>query len=171
MPMKEEYVDLRERAAAMCNTVALLATGGLELPEVTADDEELAESVVLDYAEDPQKASKELPEVFNTATPSAMLLVHETLEQFGQHVAKDAERIRNLVVNQLVLDSQHADPKVRLKACELLGKTGDVNLFVERKHVTLEHKSGDEIRGQLRDKLTRLKDVAEAEYTVVEEEG
>lgn len=166
---KKEVMDLRARAAAMCNTLLDLSEMGFTVhPEPTEEDLDVAEALVTSYASDPGATSKELSDArAATLTPASLLLVNDVLERFGHLVVRDATRIRHYVTNRLLVESDHADPKIRMRALELLGKTSDVGLFTEKKHITIEDRTDGELRGRLEDKLKRLDNMlaVDAEYT------
>ena len=65
-------------------------------------------------------------------------------------------QIRHLVTNKLLLESENPDPRVRIRALELLGKISDVGLFAEKSEVTVTHQSTDNLREKLRSKLAKL---------------
>jgi len=93
-------------------------------------------------------------------TPASVILTHNILDEFA-HVAVDrALQIRHLVTNKLVIESDNADPRVRLRALELLGKISDVGLFSERSEVVITHQSSSELEDKLRSKLRNLMDRA-----------
>jgi len=108
-------------------------------------------------------------------TPAALVGVHETLKDFSHAVVKNALQIRHLVTNKLILETASPDPRVRIRALELLGKISDVGLFTDRSEVTVTHRSTDELRNSLREKLQSLKqqndvtDVEVKESEVTEE--
>ena len=92
--------------------------------------------------------------------PASVILTHNILDEFA-HVAVDrALQIRHLVTNKLVIESDNADPRVRLRALELLGKISDVGLFSERSEVVITHQSSSELEDKLRSKLRNLMDRA-----------
>ena len=158
---QENVIDLIDRAAAFCDTAMVLHNLGMDLPEPDEDDEELAEKLVSAYAEDPYETSKAVTsERASSITPAALLLVHDTLEKFSGVVVKDSLKIRHYVTNKLIIESENPDAKIRMKALELLGKMSDVGLFTEKRHVTVENTSADELRDQLRSSLERLKERA-----------
>ena len=64
--------------------------------------------------------------------------------------------IRNLVTNKLLLESDNPDPRIRMRALELLGKISDVGLFSEKSDITITHQSTDDLRDRLRGKLELL---------------
>ena len=55
-----------------------------------------------------------------------------------------------------MLESENPDPRVRIRALELLGKISDVGLFAEKSEVTITHQSTEDLRLKLRSKLARL---------------
>jgi len=65
-------------------------------------------------------------------------------------------QIRHLVTNKLLLETDNPDPRVRIRALELLGKISDVGLFAEKSEVTITHQSTDDLREKLRSKLAKL---------------
>ena len=67
-----------------------------------------------------------------------------------------ALQVRHLVTNKLLLESENADPRIRMRALELLGKISDVGLFSEKSEVTITHQSTDDLREKLRSKLEKL---------------
>ena len=69
---------------------------------------------------------------------------------------ESAVQIRHLVTNKLLIESENADPRIRIRALELLGKISDVGLFAEKSEVTITHQSTDDLRANLRSKLEKL---------------
>lgn len=154
------YPLLKERAEAACSTIDLLLGAGLD-PQLlipTPDDKDVATAVVEAFAKDENQASQSLTTgKISTMTPASLLLVKGVLDEFGHAVVEKATHIRHLVTNKLILESENPDPKVRIRALELLGKISDVGLFSERTEVTITHQSTDEIKQSLRDKLNKLR--------------
>jgi hypothetical protein len=74
-----------------------------------------------------------------------------------------AVQVRHLVTNKLIEETENADPRVRIRALELLGKISDVGLFAEKSEVTVTHQSTDELKERLRKKLTKLVNPEEIE--------
>lgn len=154
------YPLLKERAEAACSTIDLLLGAGLD-PQLlipTPDDKDVATAVVEAFAKDENQASQSLTTgKISTMTPASLLLVKGVLDEFGHAVVEKATHIRHLVTNKLILESENPDPKVRIRALELLGKISDVGLFSERTEVTITHQSTDELKQSLRDKLNKLR--------------
>lgn len=152
----EPYMDLLERAEAACNTVAQLKAFGLET-EVSQEDKEVSVKLANAYARDPEKVSGAATSTRTSKmTPASLLMVSGILRDFGTKVATNAAQIRNVVTNKLLEESENPDPKVRLKALELLGKISDVGLFSDKTEVTITHQTSDELRDNLRAKLEKM---------------
>lgn len=159
-PQGMPYPLLRERAEAACATIDLLLGAGLD-PKLLIpkpDDKDVAAAVVEAFANDENQASQALTtNRISTMTPASLLLVKGVLDEFGHAVVEKATHIRHLVTNKLILESDNPDPKVRIRALELLGKISDVGLFSERTEITITHQSTDELKQTLRDKLNKLR--------------
>ena len=177
VPLVEDVpnVDLKERAEAACNTALQLAEHGLDL-EPTVEDEDTAARLAIAYADDPEKTSKKVTaKKAAKLTPASIVLTNNILQEFGHSVAESATQIRYLVTNKLLLESENDDPRIRIRALELLGKISDVGLFAEKSEVTITHQSTDDLRDKLRGKLEKLvqpvDDIAEGDYEDVVLDG
>ena len=149
-------MDLKARAEASKNTAEELSKHGLDL-NPNAEDKDIAAKLTLAYAENPDKTSKKATNNKMAAlTPASLVLTDNILKEFGQSVVKSAVHVRHLVTNKLLLETENPDPKVRIRALELLGKISDVGLFAEKSEVTITHQSTDDLREKLRDKLNKL---------------
>jgi hypothetical protein len=133
----EEAEGFRERAKAACETIFELINAGAEVP-VTDEDSVKAHEIVT-------------TEKFNIAkTPPGAILKLEALLTHYDHEFLDANRrITNLVTNKLLEETEDEDPKVRLKALELLGKRRGVQLFTDQVEVTVKQKPVTEIENEL----------------------
>jgi len=174
VPYSDEipYMDLRARAEAACNTASMLKEHGLDV-EPTSEDEEIAAKLALAYADNPEKTSKKVSAKRASALPpAALMMTHNILTQFGHSVVESAVQVRHLVTNKLIEETENPDPRVRIRALELLGKISDVGLFTDKTEVTITHKTTDELRESLRAKLSKLvnpeEDVVDAEFVEAE---
>lgn len=147
------YIDLKARAEYVCNTAKKL---GLEL-DPSKEDKDVAAKLSMAYAEDPEKTSKKVSsKKAATLTPASLLMTNSILQEFGQSVADSAVQIRHMVTNKLILETDNPDPRVRIRALELLGKISDVGLFAEKSEVTITHQSTEDLKNRLRSKLAKL---------------
>ena len=161
-------VDLKDRMESVANTAKELGEHGLDL-EPSKEDKDVAAKLVTAYADNPEKASKKASEKkLATLTPASLILTNSILQEFGQSVVESSMQIRHLVTNKLLLETDNPDPRVRIRALELLGKISDVGLFAEKSEVTITHQSTDDLREKLRSKLSKLVNPAdEVENAVV----
>ena len=151
------YVDLRERAEAACRSIELLQDHGLEVPAETSEDKEVAAALTSAYAVNPQATSQKANNVnASSLTPASLQNVRAYLDEYGRAVVNHAIELRHTVTNRLIEESQNPDPRIRIRALELLGKVSDVGLFTDRTEVTITHQTTDELRLKLRAKLQRL---------------
>jgi len=161
-------VDLKDRVESAANTAKELEEHGLDL-EPTKEDKDIAAKLVTAYADNPDKTSKKAtPNKIAALTPASLLLTNSILQEFGRSVVESSVQIRHLVTNKLLLETENADPRVRMRALELLGKISDVGLFAEKSEVTITHQSTDDLREKLRSKLAKLVNPAdEVENAVI----
>lgn len=141
---------------AGAETARALAHKGLDVSP-DQDDIDVAEGIASAYARDPETTAKHAT-VENVAklTPASLLIVEKILRDFSQQVVQDAAQIRHLVTNKLLIETENADPKIRMRALELLGKISDVGLFAEKSEITITHQTSDDLRASLKAKLAKL---------------
>lgn len=181
LPDSPNYFDLKVKADAACKTAELLkaeAGQNIDLSEDSVNEleKEIVASLAEGYAADPEKASKALS-AKRTAqmSPASMVMVSKILGEFGNLVVNNSVEIRNLVTNKLLIETENEDPKVRIRALELLGKISDVGLFSEKHEYTVTHRTSDELRESLREKLKKfsstdddVQNAVDADFTVVD---
>jgi len=161
------YGDMRERAEAACNTASKLSEHGLDI-KPTKEDKDIAAKLAVAYADNPEKVSKKVSaKKAATLTPASLLMTNSILQEFGRSVVESAIQIRHMVTNKLVLETDNPDPRVRIRALELLGKISDVGLFAEKSEVTITHQSADDLRDKLRSKLAKLVNPKEEDEVIV----
>ena len=155
-PPDLKSVDLKTRTKEAANTAKELEDEGLDL-ELTVEDKDVAAKLSTSYADNPDKTSKKVTN--NKAavlTPASLVLTDGILSEFGRAVVKNSVHIRHMVTNKLILETEHPDAKVRIRALELLGKISDVGLFAEKSEVTITHQSTSDLKEKLREKLEKL---------------
>ncbi len=172
VPEVLKELDLHDRSRAVTATAELLASHGLDLDEDDDTSGEVASTLAMAYAKAPEKTSQAVSNARAAKLPPTTLLkVKSLLDEYGGLVAQQAEQVRNLVVNKLLLETESPDPKVRVKALELVGKMSGIDLFTDRKEVTIKHESSDELKNKLREKLERLRAIdapaESAEFTEI----
>lgn len=151
-----DYIDLRERAEAACRSAELLGEHGADIEPVPAD-KEVAATLTSAYAQNPEKTSKAVTTARAAQmTPASLVEISKYLDEYGRQVVDNAISLRHMVTNRLIEESQNPDPRIRIRALELLGKHSDVGLFTERSEVTVTHQTTDELKARLRKKLQKL---------------
>ena len=156
IPEELPPMDLKKRTDAAAETAKELADHGVNL-EPTKEDEDIAARLVTAYADDPENTSKKVTtKRAATLTPASLVLTNNILQEFGHSVVESALQVRHLVTNKLIDETENPDPRVRIRALELLGKISDVGLFAEKSEVTITHQSTDDLRARLREKLQKL---------------
>jgi len=156
IPEELPPMDLKQRTNAASETAKELADHGVDL-EPTKEDEDIAAKLVTAYADNPDNTSKKVTtKRAATLTPASLVLTNNILQEFGHSVVESALQVRHLVTNKLIDETENPDPRVRIRALELLGKISDVGLFAEKSEVTITHQSTDDLRAKLREKLQKL---------------
>lgn len=151
-----DVLDLRQRTEAMFQSILLLEQHGLDT-EGGTQDAQTAAALTRAYAEDPDKTSKLVnAQRAATLTPASLKHLRGYLDEYGTAVVTHAIEVRHLVTNRLLEESQNPDPRIRIRALELLGKHSDVGLFSDRSEVTVTHQTTDELKQKLRAKLQKL---------------
>lgn len=157
IPPDMPYIDLRERAEAACRAIELLEIHGFDAPAPTTEDKQIAAKLATAYAQDPVATSQKANTLNTSAlTPASLQNIRSYLDEFGRAVVTHAVEVRHLVTNRLLEESNNPDPRIRIRALELLGKVSDVGLFTDKQEITITHQTTDELRERLRGKLQRL---------------
>ena len=157
IPPDMPYIDLRERAEAACRAIELLEIHGFDAPPPTTEDKQIAAKLATAYAQDPVATSQKANTLNTSAlTPASLQNIRSYLDEFGRAVVTHAVEVRHLVTNRLLEESNNPDPRIRIRALELLGKVSDVGLFTDKQEITITHQTTDELRERLRGKLQRL---------------
>jgi hypothetical protein len=99
--------------------------------------------------------NKDLKTRADAKQPGVALALGHFVTYYDQQVIQDKVQLRNIAVNTLleILD-QTDDEKNKLKAAELLGKAGD--LFTDKAEITITHKTSDELKNALRQRIELL---------------
>lgn len=155
----EEILQWRDRAKAAVATIKEIVELGGEV-EVTQQDRQEARSAVAD--DKPVKITEK----------NAGQLVHleAILSEYDRDLLNVSTRLRSFVTNKLLLETVDPDPKIRIKALELLGKITNVGLFSERIDINVTHRTIEQVDQELDQILEKyLGDVDEVECETEEE--
>lgn len=78
------------------------------------------------------------------------VLLRERREMLSEYSGtNDPAAVREYIENKLIDETANDDPKVRLKATELLGKMTDIAAFTDRKQVVFTDESDDSLKERL----------------------
>lgn len=143
-----------------------------EQPQTHADSVAIAANTVnlieelggsLDFdAKDFQAAAalatgKVKPSVPTTVQKTGVAKVLATaVKEYDFQVFADVQQARNFVTNKLMMMADCGDPKLELKALELLGKHSDIGLFTERSEITVHHTSSSSLEASIKERVKRL---------------
>ena len=158
VPLEDEVKQLHlpDRAAAMAKTVEELEKHGLDTTP-NEEDKEVAAVLATAFAQEPDKTSRKVTHKRAAKlTPPSIKMTGAIIDEFNHSVVESSKQLRNLVTNKLVMETENPDPRVRMRALELLGKISDVGLFTEKSEVTITHQTTDDIKEKLRSKLAKL---------------
>jgi hypothetical protein len=158
VPLEDEakQIALPIRTAALAKTVAELENHGLDTTPDEAD-KEVAAILATSYAQEPDKTSRKVTNKRAAKlTPPSVKMAGAIIDEFNHSVVESSKQLRNLVTNKLIIESENPDPRVRMRALELMGKISDVGLFTEKSEVTITHQTTDDLREKLRGKLAKL---------------
>ena len=97
--------------------------------------------------------------------PGVLTHIGALLNEYDRTVVKSAAQLRTYITNRLILETDCPDPRVRLKALEMLGKVSDVGLFTDKTEITMRHRPTEELEQLLRERLTRVIEAEVAQPT------
>jgi hypothetical protein len=152
----DEYASsLQDNVRIAANTAAVMAELGMPF-EMTEEDEKLAHDLFKQVDKQKHKASQ------NQYNPAALyqgnvaLKLSALLSEYDHRVVLDATQARTYITNRLLEISSCGDARYELKAIELLGKLSDVGAFTEKSEVTITHRTSDDLKTAIADKINRL---------------
>jgi len=92
------------------------------------------------------------------SSPGTVVHLKALLSEYDKQVIESASQLRTYITNKLIYETSSSDPRVRIKALELLGKISDVGLFTEKAEITLRHRPTEELEQMLRERLSKVVD-------------
>lgn len=140
----EEATTHKDAVAIAVNTSDLIAELGGDI-DYSNDDLHKAKALITG------EAKTKSVSVSAEARAAADLVRRYNFPSFG-----DVLEARNFVTNKLMLLADCGDPKVELKALELLGKHSDIGLFTERSEVTVHHTTSEGLEKSIKERIKRL---------------
>ena len=143
----EEPKTHKDAVATAINTADLIESlgGGLDFNN---DDLSKAQKLVL--GQDKPNTPRHI------SSPSEATAAHAIIKQYDFTAFADALQARNFITNKLVKLADCGDPKLELKALELLGKHSDIGLFTERSEITINHTTSEALEKSIKERVKRL---------------
>ena len=154
-----DYKDVYEKAKVACQTALALNKMGMPI-EMDEEDDLFAKQVIT------QEVKPTTKQIFK---PGVAIKLGAILTEYDVQVARDAAQLRTVATNKLIEMLDDPDPKVKLKAVEMIGKIADVGLFAERTEITIINKTTEELEKELVGMFKDYIDVNVKEVTKVEE--
>ena len=160
IPLPKDFGDevgasLQDNARIAASTAAFMAE--LDMPfEMTEEDEKLAHDL---FKQVDAKKKKTSADQYNPASlyqGNVALKLSALLNEYDQRVVLNATQARTYITNRLLEISSCGDARYELKAIELLGKLSDVGAFTEKSEVTITHRTSDDLKVAIADKINRL---------------
>jgi hypothetical protein len=78
------------------------------------------------------------------------------LREYNNPLVADAAELRQVTINKLLDLSMCGDPRIEIKATELLGKVSDVGLFTEKTEITVTYNSTADLDRMIKDKVRKM---------------
>lgn len=78
------------------------------------------------------------------------------LRTYGSNLAIDVAQVRAALTYKLLELADHGDPKIELRAIELLGKHVDIGLFSDKSEVTVKYENPEALQEQILLRVKRL---------------
>lgn len=151
----------KDSVAVAVNTVNLIEELG---GSIDYSDQDLHKAAEL-FNGDEKPAQPRHLTVASEAKAAAVLV-----QKFDFQTFADAQQARHYITNKLLQISDCGDPKLELKALELLGKHSDIGLFTERSEITVTHKNSADLENSIKERIKRLlhTDVTDVEPLISE---
>jgi hypothetical protein len=152
---REDVVSLHTKVDALFKTAEFLEAFGAPT-EATEDDKVRARSAFHDSVSTAEATNVVTAQTNAVTTTASVMHLKSILSEYDQVVVNSAVQIRTYVTNKLIEETTHPDPKIRIRALELLGKVGDVGLFIERSEITVKHKTTLELEASIKGRISKL---------------
>jgi hypothetical protein len=94
-------------------------------------------------------------------TPEAVRHLTGMLTAYDWEFVEQAKELRGYTVAKIVEETQNANPNIRLKALQLLGKVTEVGLFTEKIEVKQAPASDAELDARIKEKLGKFMGVVD----------
>lgn len=137
----------KDGIAIAVNTAAALESLG---PSIEFEDKDLhSVAEVINSTEKPN-APKHIQSAAEAKAASVLI------KTFDFQAFADIQQARTFITNKLVKMTDCGDPKIEIKALELLGKHSDIGIFTERSEITVHHTTSKGLEDSIKERIKRL---------------
>jgi hypothetical protein len=150
----------KDGIAIAANTADFLEQLG---PSIEYGNEDLHKAAELISGTDKPNVPKHVPSAAEAKAASVLI------KQFDFQAFADIQQARTYITNKLVKLSDCGDPKLELKALELLGKHSDIGLFTERSEITVHHTTSKGLEESIKERIKRLMNVDVTDVTPLDD--
>jgi len=130
-----------------------------EADEVFADFAKLMKQEVVQITENkPKRGRPRNPEKSLAVLEKVPVAyrIREMLGEYNNQFVADAAELRQVATNKLLDLASCGDPRVEIKATELLGKISDVGLFSDKSEITVTYNNTADLDAAIKDKIRKL---------------
>ena len=164
---REGVLSLHTKVEALFKTAEFLETFGVGV-DMDEQDRVRARAAFHESMSSSDNTRLIIAKTDAVTTSAAAMHLKSILSEYDQVVVSSAVQIRTYVTNKLIEETTHPDAKIRMRALELLGKVGDVGLFVERSEVTVKHKTTLELEASIKDRIAKLLELRSKSEEVID---
>lgn len=166
----EEPTKFQDKVKVAAKTVKTLLEAGADYA-INDEQRAAADDIFNAYTTNPNTTPATGTKSLHVPSTVAHLAV--MLNEYDHQVVQDAVQLRRFITNKLIEETSMPDPRVRLKALELLGKMSDVGLFTEKTELTIKSNGTEDLENRIRSKLLKVMQNAtavDASFEVLERE-
>jgi hypothetical protein len=91
------------------------------------------------------------------------------IKSFDFQAFADIQQARTYITNKLVKMTDCGDPKIEIKALELLGKHSDIGLFTERSEITVHYTTSKGLEESIKERIKRLMNAEVTDVTPLDD--
>jgi hypothetical protein len=91
------------------------------------------------------------------------------IKEFDFQAFADIQQARTYITNKIVKMTNCGDPKIEIKALELLGKHSDIGLFTERSEITVHYTTSKGLEESIKERIKRLMNAEVTDVTPLDD--
>lgn len=103
-----------------------------------------------------EATDKQREALLKLKTPGAVRHLTGMLVAYDWEFVEQAKELRSYVVAKILEETKHPDPRIRLKALQMLGNVTEIGSFTERVEITKRDASEEELTKRLKERLQAL---------------